>query len=43
MYLFDCFLDDFQNEKYMSELTDLEIRAQIEVSIDSVINYLIEL
>lgn len=28
--LFDCFLDDFNDEKYVEGLTDLDIRAQME-------------
>nr|XP_012148645.1 PREDICTED: dynein heavy chain 7, axonemal [Megachile rotundata] len=30
MYLFDCFLDDFYDEKYLQTLSDLDMRAQIE-------------
>ncbi|XP_015440426.1 PREDICTED: LOW QUALITY PROTEIN: dynein heavy chain 7, axonemal [Dufourea novaeangliae] len=30
MYLFDCFLDDFHDEKYLQTLSDLDIRAQVE-------------
>ncbi|CAK9814603.1 Dynein axonemal heavy chain 7 [Anthophora plagiata] len=30
MYLFDCFLDDFQDEKYVQTLSDLDLRAQVE-------------
>ncbi|KYQ53326.1 Dynein heavy chain 7, axonemal [Trachymyrmex zeteki] len=30
MYLYDCFLDDFRNEKYVSALSDLDMRAQVE-------------
>ncbi|XP_034174982.2 dynein heavy chain at 36C [Osmia lignaria lignaria] len=30
MYLFDCFLDDFHDEKYLHTLSDLDMRAQIE-------------
>lgn len=32
MYLYDCFLDDYHDEKYVSALTDLNMRAQVEVS-----------
>lgn len=32
MYLFDCFLDDFRDEKYVNALLDLDMRAQVEVS-----------
>jgi hypothetical protein len=32
MHFFDCFLDDFYDEKYMAALSDLDIRAQVEVS-----------
>ncbi|XP_043287698.1 dynein axonemal heavy chain 7 isoform X2 [Venturia canescens] len=32
MYLFDCFLDDFNDEKYLETISDLEMRAQIEGS-----------
>lgn len=31
MYLFDCFLDDFQDEKFAESISDLEMRAQVEV------------
>ncbi|XP_073827136.1 dynein heavy chain at 36C [Musca autumnalis] len=30
MNLFDCFLDDFKDEKYVQNLSDLDMRAQIE-------------
>ncbi|XP_077275021.1 dynein heavy chain at 36C [Temnothorax americanus] len=30
MYLYDCFLDDFRDEKYVSALFDLDMRAQVE-------------
>ncbi|KYM93367.1 Dynein heavy chain 7, axonemal [Cyphomyrmex costatus] len=30
MYLYDCFLDDFRDEKYVSALSDLDMRAQVE-------------
>ncbi|XP_043259913.1 dynein axonemal heavy chain 7 isoform X2 [Colletes gigas] len=30
MYLFDCFLDDFHDEKYLQTLSDLDMRAQVE-------------
>lgn len=30
MNIFDCFLDDFKDEKYMQNLSDLDMRAQIE-------------
>jgi len=33
MYMYDCFLDDFYNEKYVSMLSDLDMRAQVEVSL----------
>lgn len=33
MFLFDCFLIDFKDDKYIEALSDLEIRAQIEVTI----------
>ncbi|KAH0950776.1 hypothetical protein HN011_006322 [Eciton burchellii] len=32
MHFFDCFLDDFYDEKYMAALSDLDIRAQVEGS-----------
>jgi len=32
MHFFDCFLDDFYDEKYMAALSDLDIRAQVEAS-----------
>lgn len=31
MYLFDCFLDDFYEEKYVQAMSDLDMRAQVEV------------
>nr|XP_018911863.1 PREDICTED: dynein heavy chain 7, axonemal-like [Bemisia tabaci] len=31
MNFFECFMDDFNNEKYVETLTELDIRAQIEV------------
>jgi hypothetical protein len=31
MNLFDTFMDDFNDEKYMSSLDDISIRAQLEV------------
>lgn len=31
MYLFDCHCDDFQSEKYVESISDLEMRAEIEV------------
>lgn len=31
MLLFDCFLDDFENDEYVQSLSDWEMRAQIEV------------
>lgn len=30
-YLFDCFLDEYHDEKYLQTLTDLDLRAQVEV------------
>lgn len=30
MNLFDCFMDDFYDEKYMEQISDLDVRAQIE-------------
>lgn len=32
MYLYDCFLDDYYDEKYVSALSDLNMKAQVEVS-----------
>lgn len=32
MHLFDCFMDDFQDEKYVNALSDLDVKAQVEVS-----------
>ncbi|EZA62718.1 Dynein heavy chain 7, axonemal [Ooceraea biroi] len=32
MHLFDCFLDDFYDDKYVNALSDLDIRAQVEGS-----------
>lgn len=29
-YLFDCFLDDYHDEKYLQTLSDLDMRAQVE-------------
>nr|XP_033343017.1 dynein heavy chain 7, axonemal [Megalopta genalis] len=29
-YLFDCFLEDFRDEKYLRTLSDLDMRAQVE-------------
>lgn len=31
MNLFDCFLDDFRDEKYLENISDLDVRAQLEV------------
>ncbi|KAJ8952271.1 hypothetical protein NQ318_007438 [Aromia moschata] len=31
-YLFDCFMDDYYNEKYREQVSDLDIRAQLEGS-----------
>lgn len=31
MNLFDTFMDDFNDEKYVEQLSDLDIRAQLEV------------
>lgn len=33
MNLFDTFMDDFYDEKYMETLSDLDIRAQLEVKL----------
>ncbi|KAK5646414.1 hypothetical protein RI129_004878 [Pyrocoelia pectoralis] len=30
MNLFDCFMDDFYNEEFMQQVSDLDIRAQLE-------------
>lgn len=30
MNLFDCFMDDFYDEKFMEQISDLDIRAQLE-------------
>lgn len=32
MKLYDCFMSDFEDEKYVESLSDLDIRAQLEVS-----------
>lgn len=32
MNLFDCFMDDFNDEKYRAQISDLDVRAQIEGS-----------
>lgn len=39
MNLFDCFMDDYEDEKYITNLSDLGIRAQLEVNY-FVFNYL---
>lgn len=31
MNLFDCYMDDFYDEKHLESLSDLDIRAQMEV------------
>lgn len=31
-YLFDCFVDDYYDEKYCHMMTDLDMRAQVEVN-----------
>lgn len=31
MKLFDCFVQDFNDEKYVESLSDLDVRAQLEV------------
>lgn len=33
MQLYDCFLDDYHDEKYVASLSDLDVRAQLEVKI----------
>lgn len=38
MNLFDCFLDDYNNEKYVANLSNLDIRAQLEVEYDLTTN-----
>ncbi|EGI62283.1 Dynein heavy chain 12, axonemal [Acromyrmex echinatior] len=30
MYLYDCFLDDFRDQKYVNALSDLDMKAQVE-------------
>lgn len=32
MYMFDCFMDDFYDEKYKESVSDLDVRAQLEGS-----------
>lgn len=32
MNLFDCFMDDFYDDKYRDQVSDLDVRAQIEGS-----------
>lgn len=32
MNLFDCFMDEFNDPKHVESLSDLDIRAQVEVS-----------
>lgn len=39
MYMYDCFLDDFQDEKYVSALSDLDMIAQVEVSLNYIVFY----
>lgn len=36
-YLFDCFVDDYYDEKYCHMMTDLDMRAQVEVNIPTYI------
>lgn len=36
MNLFDCFLDDYHDEKYVASLVNLDIRAQLEVTMNIV-------
>lgn len=31
MNLYDCFMDDFRDEKYVESISDLDVRAQLEV------------
>lgn len=31
--LFDCYIDDYLDEKFVEGMSDLDIRAQLEVSI----------
>lgn len=40
MHLYDCFLDDFYDPKYVSMLldTDMAMRAQVEVSLNYIIS-----
>lgn len=42
MNLFDCFLDDYILEKSTEGLTELDIRAQVEVSYKYKINLFLE-
>lgn len=37
MKLYDTFMDDFYDEKYVEQLSDLDVRAQLEVSLLNVI------
>lgn len=30
-YLMDCFMDDYYNEEFIKNLSELDLRAQIEV------------
>lgn len=32
-YLMDCFMSDYQNEEVVKAITELDLRAQIEVQI----------
>lgn len=32
-YMFDCFVDDYYDEKYCHMMTDLDMRAQVEVNV----------
>lgn len=38
MYMYDCFLDDFCDAKYVSMLLDLDMRAQVEVTLNYMIS-----
>lgn len=34
-YLMDCFLDDYYNEEIVKNISELDLRAQIEVRLNS--------
>lgn len=42
MRLFDTFMDDFHDEKYVESISDLDVRAQLEVRNRSIYLHMIE-